>query len=100
MSRNKTKTRRNDMNVHLVKHLKRTLPTIKEVVREFKMLHHEWEGDSTGYVVLMEDGSIQLAISDHGAFYLDNNGVDTKAKMEEYKALIQATQEAVNLITK
>jgi len=68
-----------------------------EIVKEFDVLHHGWEGDGTGWIVKVAEKNI-LILTNHGSAYeADPNEI--RELLVSYQVVIDETKAAYTLLT-
>lgn len=70
---------------------------VKDVLYEFKVLRHEWEGDGAGWVVSFEDKPNKIVLSNHGEKYIAEWD-DLNELVKTYKEAVQNTNNAISLL--
>jgi len=71
---------------------------ITQILCEFVVLHHEWELDGYGYIVCLEDDSIELILTNHGIPYIAKAS-HLKEQIKTYENAIKMTERAIDLYT-
>jgi len=90
---------RNKQRIISEMHKSEDLKDVVDILEIFQILWHGWECDEYGYLVQTKSGSLKLAMTSHGGYYLAKQQI-LQEKVQEYKEVLRQTRQILERLKK
>ena len=71
---------------------------VKNILKDFVILHKGWEMDNIGWIVELENGERKLVLTNHGSSYVADIK-ELEKKIKEYERLTASDKDAIGMMS-